>query len=133
MFKVPEAYRSKDIPGRKSRPGDLFGVFQFLYKRAAFQTYIHVIASDGKDSDGSYIFPWEHVSAHVSCEVYKQVMERCPTWEEMCYIKDLFWDAEDTVMQLHPPKSMYVNKHPHVLHLWRPVSVKIPLPPQIMV
>jgi hypothetical protein len=51
----------------------------------------------------------------------------------MAYVKDLCWDAEDVVMQLHPRKSEYVNNHPHVLHLWRPVDVEIPTPPSIFV
>lgn len=68
---------------------------------------------------------WEHVS--VSTE------KRCPTWEEMCRIKDLFWGPEDVVMQLHPARSEYVNRHPYCLHLWRPTGATIPTPPRIMV
>lgn len=67
---------------------------------------LRVIASDGMG--------WDHVS--VSTE------NRCPTWEEMCFIKDLFFESEEAVMQLHPPKSQYVNYHPHCLHMWRPQS-----------
>jgi hypothetical protein len=51
----------------------------------------------------------------------------------MCFVKDLFWDAEEPVMQLHPPKSTWINNHPHCLHLWRPTGAPIPLPPQIAV
>jgi hypothetical protein len=47
--------------------------------------------------------------------------------------KDLFWEPEDVVMQLHPQKSTYVNFNPHTLHLWRPKSVRIPTPPVGMV
>lgn len=65
---------------------------------------------------------WEHVSVSTK--------ERCPTWEEMNYIKDLFWGETETVIQLHPPKSLYVNKSPFCLHLWKPVGVNIPLPPK---
>lgn len=68
---------------------------------------------------------WEHVS--VSTPV------RTPTWEEMCFVKSLFWDDEDCVMQLHPPRSSYVNNHPYCLHLWRPVSVEIPTPHTVLV
>jgi len=68
---------------------------------------------------------WEHVS--VSGE------KRCPTWEEMCWIKDLFWDKHEMAVQYHPPESEYVNFHPHCLHLWRPVSMSIPLPPMMLV
>lgn len=64
---------------------------------------------------------WDHVSI--------SFMNRCPTWDEMCWIKDLFWFSEETVMQLHPPESAYVNQHPYCLHLWKPQKHNIPLPP----
>ena len=70
---------------------------------------------------------WDHVSVSVDNE------DRLPTWEEMAEIKDLFWDEEEAVMQLHPPQSQYVNNHPFVLHLWRPQRANIPLPPPILV
>lgn len=68
---------------------------------------------------------WEHVSVSLK--------NRCPNWEEMNFIKGLFWDEEDTVIQYHPPKSEYVNRHPYCLHLWRPVGVEIPRPDRVMV
>lgn len=66
---------------------------------------------------------WEHVSVSLA--------NRCPTWDEMCFVKDLFWSPAEAVMQLHPPQSEYVNNHPYCLHLWRHAT--IPLPPSIMV
>lgn len=54
---------------------------------------------------------WEHVSVSYS--------NRCPTWEEMCRVKDIFWYDNECVVQFHPPKSEYVNNHPCCLHLWR--------------
>ena len=57
---------------------------------------------------------WEHVSI----ELYAH---RLPTWEEMCFVKDLFWDEEEEVVQMHPRKSEYVNLT-DALHLWRPVG-----------
>lgn len=51
----------------------------------------------------------------------------------MHYIKTLFWDKEDTVIQYHPPQSQYVNCHPFTLHLWRPIGLTIPVPPSILV
>lgn len=68
---------------------------------------------------------WEHVSASFA--------DRCPTWSEMCRVKDLFWDEEDEVIQIHPRKSEYVNAHPFCLHLWRPIGVELPMPPSLMV
>lgn len=47
---------------------------------------------------------------------------RCPSWEQMCSIKELFWKDEECCMELHPPKSNYVNNHPYCLHIWRPIN-----------
>jgi hypothetical protein len=45
----------------------------------------------------------------------------------------LFFEDEETVLQLHPPKSKWINIHPNVLHLWRPTRFQVPLPPEITV
>ena len=58
---------------------------------------------------------------------------RCPTWEEMCAIKDMFFNDDEVVMQLHPAKSEYVNIHNYCLHLWKPINAKIPVPPRCFV
>jgi len=68
---------------------------------------------------------WEHVSVSLST--------RCPTWEEMCMVKRLFWDDDDCVVQYHPPKSEYVNCHPYCLHLWRQIGKEFQLPPSWMI
>lgn len=57
---------------------------------------------------------WEHVSI----ALYKK---RLPTWAEMCEVKNIFWDDEEEVVQIHPKKSQYVNIV-EALHLWRPVD-----------
>ena len=71
-----------------------------------------IVASDG--------LGWEHVSV--------SLRDRCPTWEEMCWVKDLFWDEEEVVIQYHPTKSQQVNFHPYCLHLWKPTSQRLPMP-----
>lgn len=68
---------------------------------------------------------WEHASVSTTTA--------CPTWEQMCFIKELLWDAEDVVVQYHPAKSQYVNFHPYCLHLWRPTEETMPVPDPIMV
>lgn len=45
--------------------------------------------------------------------------DRCPTWEEMCIVKDVFWREDEVCIQLHPKKSEYVNIHENCLHIWR--------------
>jgi hypothetical protein len=69
---------------------------------------------------------WEHVSV-------SRPNNRTPTWAEMDQIKRLFWDDEEPVMQLHPPRSTWVSYHPYCLHLWKPMDAAIPLPPPIFV
>jgi hypothetical protein len=68
---------------------------------------------------------WEHVSV--------STRRRAPNWQEMCFIKALFWDEEEVVVQFHPKKSEYVNFAKTCLHLWRPLNAHIPTPPSIMV
>ncbi len=65
---------------------------------------------------------WEHVS--VSSE------HRCPSWEEMCFVKDLFWNDDEVVFQLHPAKENYVNRAKYCLHMWRNAKMPVPLPPR---
>lgn len=98
------------------------GSFQIPHYKIA-DYYINCRVSDG--------LGWEHVSVSITSTA-RQVT-RCPTWEEMCYVKSLFWDDEEPVMQLHPPKSMWVNNHPYCLHLWRPIGIAMPLPVPLMV
>ena len=72
---------------------------------------------------------WEHVSVS-PCS---QKRKTCPTWEEMCAIKNMFFENDEAVVQYHPPKSDYVNNHPYCLHLWRPTNQEIPRPPKLFV
>lgn len=60
---------------------------------------------------------------HVSVSSFNH--HKLPTWEAMCKVKDIFWDAEEMVVQIHPPESEYVHSVrglENVLHLWRPAD-----------
>jgi hypothetical protein len=83
------------------------------------------IVASGADADDAMSEGWEHVSV--------STRRRPPNWQEMCFVKDLFWDEEECVIQFHPPRSEYVNNHPHCLHLWRPIDDHVRLPPSILV
>jgi hypothetical protein len=117
MFHVPEPYRHKEGLLRSDASFGNNGAFAVT----GLKRVLWCIASDCRG--------WEHVSVHAS-----DGRRNCvPTWAEMCRIKDLFWDPEDVVMQLHPRQSRYVNEHEHTLHLWRPTSGSIPEPPAVLV
>lgn len=72
---------------------------------------------------------WDHVSVHAD----GPNGERCPTWDEMCFVRKTFFAADEWVMQLHPPPTKNINVHPFTLHLWRPQKAGLPLPPEWMV
>lgn len=106
----------------QSGAGTMNGVFACRRRGAV----LRMIASDGKDWEQHLKPPaWEHVS--VSLE------DRCPTWDEMCFVKDLFWTDEEQVVQFHPPRSQYVNHHPFCLHLWKPRGTSFEMPPALAV
>lgn len=73
----------------------------------------------------SYGAGWDHVSVSLA--------NRTPNWQEMSYVKSLFWNENECVMQLHVAKSDHINIHNHCLHLWRPQKQEIPIPPKFMV
>lgn len=122
MINVIEKYRLTNHPelGSDSSYGNN-GFFIIPHHRITDYEY-RVQVSDGE---------WEHVSITVA--PHNKKATRCPTWEEMCYIKELFWEPEDVVIQFHPKKSEYINMHPFCLHLWRSIDQVIPTPPSIMV
>ena len=88
-----------------------------------FRVYVggkafNVIASNGGG--------WDHVSVSPN----SKNRTTCPTWEEMCEIKDMFFYDEECVIEYHPAKSEYVNNHAYCLHLWKPNNGEtIPTPP----
>lgn len=94
------------------------------------------IVSSGEDGCMGYLFlrtgkrvnfvfsfggGWEHLSVSTA--------RSCPTWEDMCAAKDLFFEKNETCVQYHPAANDYVNNHPYCLHIWRPINERLPQPP----
>lgn len=99
-----------EIVGCKGDSGN--GVFEVRVGAKWFW----VIASNGGG--------WEHVS------VSPVSGNGIPTWKDMCAIKEMFFEDEEAVMQIHPKKSEYVNLHKNCLHLWRLTDGLMVLPPK---
>jgi|SRR6478735_8611915 len=120
MFKVPNQFRITEGQLGSDNSIGKQGAFSIPYNDTSSPRFL-VICADGMG--------WEHVSisAHNTNE------QRCPTWDEMCFIKNLFWDEEDCVIQFHPPKSEYVNRSIYVLHLWRESGKNLQTPPKFLV
>lgn len=73
----------------------------------------------------SYQMGWEHLSVSMP--------SRTPTWEQMCIMKDIFWNKNEVCVEYHPREEDYVNNHKHCLHIWRPTHEPLPIPPSILV
>ena len=80
--------------------------------------YVKII-KEGKDGFGgtfydkksrcnlNFIMSWGAGFEHCSVSM----PTRCTSWEQMCSIKDAFWNDDEVCMQLHPAKKDYVNKN----------------------
>lgn len=90
------------------------GIFDLKIKGEKYR----VVASNGEG--------WEHLSI-------SGVKHKIPSWTTMCTVKDMFFDEEEVVIQIHPKKSEYINNVSNCLHLWKPINKEIPTPPSWMV
>lgn len=62
---------------------------------------------------------WEHVS------ISPKKKHNIPSWDDMCIVKDVFFDDEEEAYQIHPKKSRYINAVENCLHLWKPIGREI--------
>lgn len=126
-MKFPEQFRFShpSMGGHQSHRGDTFGCFVIPAFNAPRKRRLRIIATDG--DAGAEDTGWEHVS--VSLDSTKAI----PTWDEMCYVKNLFWDGSECVVQFHPAKSDHINIHNGCLHLWHCRKQQFPMPPKICV
>lgn len=117
-MKFPEQFRwNGPNPQYHSKAGNTFGAFLI----PSFQDLrsLKVIAIDGLETG------WDHVSVSLPSWPNKT-----PSWAEMCYVKSLFWESGDCVVQFHPPDKDYVNVHNGCLHMWKMVDGEFPTPPK---
>jgi len=112
-MKAPNQYRIRTGPFASKDDFGPNGYFLVPFENSL----LVVIASDGMG--------WDHVSVSLK--------NRAPNWREMTFIKDLFFDPEETVIQFHPKKSEYVNNHDYCLHIWKKQGEDFELPPSILV
>jgi hypothetical protein len=120
-FHVPERFRVATGSLRTTYADGNYGVFEMLNTKSE---KLICIAADA-DTTG-----WQHVSCYVIYVSNGRPKRKIPSWSDMCYVKSVFWDDEDCVVQYHLPKSQYVNDNPYVLHLWRSALQEMPMPPK---
>ena len=113
-FEKAEKYREKHPFLGEQKAGSDFGWFIIPFESYKLRVMVAPSTSE-----------WQHVSVSLK--------NRCPNWKEMCFIKDLFFEDHETVVQFHPAKKDYVNIAENCLHLWRCTTKEFPMPPKICV
>lgn len=68
---------------------------------------------------------WDHVSV-------SRVDGRVPGWEDMRWVKAIFFRRDEWAVEYHPPDAKHIS-HAEVLHLWRPQAAELLAPPEWMV
>lgn len=124
-MKFPEEFRLPN-PGYpyNTKPGEHFGMFEIPAHKAPGRRCLRVVATAAHADT----VEWDHASVSLGTNAKKE-----PTWEEMCFVKELFWEDTEWVVQYHPPKSEYINFHKSTLHLWKPTVSVLPTPPKMCV
>ena len=108
-----ERYRVR-IPGHPHSEGPEDECGTFLLESPVRPTeWLRAIATVGSG--------WDHVSV--------SVMNRIPTWEEMNFVKLVFFREDEWAVQYHPAVADHINCHPFCLHIWRPHK-PFPVPPK---
>ena len=123
MKDIEEIKKSSGIYIKKEGPDGFGGtVFPIEYKKGKLKIINDI------DKALHFIFSWGYEFEHLSVST----PIKTPTWEQMCKMKDIFWNEDECCMQLHPKKEDYVNNMQYCLHIWKPINAEIPTPPSIL-
>ena len=87
--------------------------------------YYDVISGKNLNFIFSYQMGWEHLSVSMP--------SKTPSWDQMCRMKDIFWNKDEACVEYHPKEEDYVNMHQQCLHIWKPTEEYLPTPPHILV
>lgn len=118
-----ESYRIVNGPLR-TEAGEKRGMF--LAMPGPCGERLTIVADDGTDErEPDVLLGWEHVSVSIG--------RRMPNWLEMDFVKRLFWNDEQCVVQYHAPRSQWVNNMSTCLHMWRWTRGEFPMPDSLLV
>jgi hypothetical protein len=106
------AYRPDPVPAgwRMVRDGLDGAAYRHHDGRAA-------ILSGNREGDGRR---WLHLSVSRA--------SRLPSWADLTDARDAFLPPDRYAYQVFPPRPLWVNLNPNVLHLWCPLDGGPPLP-----
>ena len=75
---------------------------------------------------------WEHVSVRI-LDSKGSLLQRYPKWSEMCEVKDICFNEDEAVIEIHDNVDFNNADSLYTLHLWKPLTKKLPLPHPLMV
>lgn len=119
-FEHLEEFRCKDYSIWSSEKGDTFGVFIIRIGSYALLCIV---------GDGHF---WDHVSVTVRDKKGRQI-KRLPNYNELCKVKNLFFEDDEIVVHYFVPATDHVNINDWCLHLWKHQQKPFPRPPMYMV
>jgi hypothetical protein len=129
MIKVPEEFRFFRPKHPLSTTKEAGNNGTFVIPHYKITGYVFVVQA-------TEAVGWEHVLVQVIPKQKKMRPSRYPTWQEVSWIKSLFWPDTDTVLQYHPNVGGMMNysSQEFALHLWRPaIEELIPIPEKIKI
>lgn len=74
---------------------------------------------------------WDHVSAHI-ISVESGSLNRTPNNEEMQFLRNIFFEDEDVVVEFHPAKKDYINNYSYALHMWKSTDNVFSFPKRVV-
>ena len=82
-------------------------------------TFYQVVASSGSG--------WDHVSV---CLLDRKgnFIERTVTWDEMCLVKEMLFNDDEAVIEIHTSDEFEMYEKDYTIDLWKPLNKEMPLP-----
>ena len=113
-------WRRSDLPN-PAGGREWGGAFRIPRASGFRKIWLRIIASRGDPEAADEGEKWDHVSVSLA--------DRCPTWDEMEYVKRLFFKADETAFQLHVPGRAHINNDPIACISGGRWIAEIPQPP----
>lgn len=88
--------------------------------------------------DGFYLIrkfkttDWEWVSI-ILLDKEGNILRRYPKWAEMCEVKDICFNEDEAVIEIHGDINFNADAYPYTLNLFKPLTKEMPLPNPLMV
>lgn len=70
---------------------------------------------------------WKRVRVSL-LDKYYHPLDRYPKWDEMCLIKEMLFNDDEAVIEIHTNDEFKMYEKDYTIDLWRPLNKEMPLP-----